>query len=205
MPDEQNVCFVIGLNKPLRQGQTIYKYAIITFQVDIEVEIDTNWTLAKMKKLDKSLTNKLVGKYFEVFSNLFKCVSNINIVIPSNFRTFNNENAISCSVGAKQGHLFFMSKSIMFVQKPIIHLRFDQIARVEFHRITSNMSNRGFDLELFTKSGESQLFSGIDKNDSESIMALFRSKKIMVTTAKELNDEGTSDLSADEGNLDEDQ
>lgn len=41
------------------------------------------------------------GKYFEVFSKLFKSVTNINITVPGEFRNTKNTHAIKCSIGAK--------------------------------------------------------------------------------------------------------
>lgn len=185
MPDKQNVCFVMGFDKPLRQGQTIYKFAIIQFKVDQEVEFELKPDEETLKRVDPNLEKQMGGKYYEVFSKLFKAVSGINIIIPSEFKTSKDENAIKCSKGAKQGYLFVMSKSLMFIFKPVIHIRFEDIARVEFHRITNTMSNRNFDIEIITKDGQNILFSDIDKADSDPIMNLFTSNKIMVTTAKE--------------------
>lgn len=185
MPDKQNICFVMGFDKPLRQGQTVYKFAIIQFRVDQEVEFELKPDEETIKRIDQSLEKQISGKYYEVFSKLFKAVSGINIIIPSEFKTTKDENAIKCSKGAKQGYLFVMSKSLLFIFKPVIHIRFEDIARVEFHRITNTMSNRNFDIEIVTKDGQNMLFSDIDKADSDPIMNLFTSNKIMVTTAKE--------------------
>ena len=185
MPDKQNVCFVMGFDKPLRQGQTVYKFAIIQFRVDQEVEFELKPEEDTLKRIDPSLEKQMGGKYYEVFSKLFKAVSGINIIIPSEFKTSKDENAIKCSKGAKQGYLFVMSKSLLFIFKPVIHIKFEDIARVEFHRITNTMSNRNFDIEIITKDGQNMLFSDIDKADSDAIMNLFTSNKIMVTTAKE--------------------
>lgn len=75
----------------------------------------------------------MAGLYYEIFAKIFKGLSGVNIVIPGEFKTTKDENGVKCSIGAKQGHLFFLSKSLLFVQKPVLHIRFDEITEVVLH------------------------------------------------------------------------
>lgn len=185
MPDKQHVCFVMGFNKPIRQGQTTYKFAIIQFKVDSEIEADLRPDEETLNKINPALQKENRGNYYEVFSRLFKLVSGINITIPSEFKTTKGESAIKCSIGAKQGFLFVLSRSLLFIYKPISHIKFNDITSAKFHRITNAMSNRNFDLEIITKDGQSFMFSDIDKADSELIMNLFSGKKILTSIVKD--------------------
>jgi structure-specific recognition protein 1 len=204
MPDKITVCFVIGFDKPLRQGQTEYKYVVITFKLDQEIELELKGRLDIIKKIDEGLTTHMSGKYFEVFTKLLRGLSGINIVIPSDFKTSKDESAIKCSIGARQGHLFILNKSLIFIFKPIIHVKFEEIARVQLHRITSKVVSRAFDLEVILNSGQSHLFSGIDKIESENILKALTKSNVMVTTAKddgmEVEEEYEDDHDNDEDN-----
>lgn len=204
MPDAENVYFVIHFDKPLRQGQTIYKYIIINFKVEMEIDLELRLKKAELKKIDPTLKEEISGKYYEVFAKLFKAVSNINIVIPGNFETSRKENSVKCSIGARQGSLFFLSQSILFVPKPIKHIKFKDILRIELHRIDNQMSNRNFDLEVMTKNNKKFLFSGIDKTESEIILKYLKSNKVLVMIAKIKNDKVEDDSYMDESIKDDD-
>jgi structure-specific recognition protein 1 len=185
MPDRQTICFIIGFDKPLRQGQTSYKFVALQFKIDQTIELDLKGKEEAFKAIDSTLESHIEGNYYEVFTRIFKAFSGVNVVIPSDFKTSKDESALKCSIGAKQGHLFLLNKSLMFILKPILHIKYDEIAEAVFHRITQTHSIRGFDLEIITKAGTAHMFSGIDKNDSEQIMKFMASVKITVTTAKE--------------------
>ena len=205
MPDRENVYFVIHFDKPLRQGQTVYKYIIINFKVEMEIDLELKLKKEELKKINPSLKEEISGKYYEVFAKLFKAVSNINIVIPGNFETSRKENSVKCSIGARQGSLFFLSQSLLFVPKPIRHIKFKDILRVELHRIDNQMSNRNFDLEVITKNDKKYLFSGIDKTESEIILNYLKSNKVLVMIAKIKNEKGDDDSYIDDSIKEDDE
>ncbi len=142
-------------------------------------------TQAQLKRIHPDLEVHLNGKYFEVFAKLFTSVSKLTIVIPKEFRNSSDNNCISCIYGAKRGNIFVLSKSLLYIPRPIIHIKFKDIMRVEFHRVTKNINNKGFDFEILTKEGKSYFFAGVDKSDSNLIMDMFFENKILVTTAKD--------------------
>ena len=49
-----------------------------------------------MKNIHEKLTVEMEGKYYEVFSQLFNFISNINIIIPGNFNSSKGHNSIVC-------------------------------------------------------------------------------------------------------------
>ena len=50
----------------------------------------------------------------------------------------------------------------MYVHKPPVHIRFDEIASVNFARGTMKM-NRSFDFEIETRSKTAYVFSNIER------------------------------------------
>ena len=185
LPEKSIGYFVIGFDKPLIQGQTDYKFVVIQFKTEDELEIEMEPRYDEVPKINEKIERQISGKYHEVFTQVFKVFVGINVVAPSEFKNSRGDSSLVCSVGSKQGYLFLLNKSLMFVLKPIIYLKFDEIARVEFHRVTSGHSARGFDIEVITKSGVSYLFSGIDKTESDLVMGFFTKNKINCSTKKE--------------------
>jgi structure-specific recognition protein 1 len=187
MPDKINVCFVIGLDKPIRQGQTDYKNVVISFKVDQEIEVELRARSEIIAKIDEGLSSQMMGRYYDVFTTLFKGLSGVNVIRPSEFRTTKDESGIKCSVGARQGHLFILQKGLIFILKPIIYIKFEEITKVQLHRVTSNLISRAFDMEVILSTGQTHQFSGIDKAESEGLMSVMSNNGILVTTAQEEN------------------
>ena len=79
--------------------------------------------------------------------------------------------AVGCSCKASVGYLYPLERAFMFVPKPAVHIRFEEIAWVNFSR--SMGSNRSFDFEISTKLNTTYNFSSIDK--SASFLFLFLS------------------------------
>lgn len=73
--------------------------------------------------------------------------------------------SISCSYKAGSGFLYPLERGFMFVPKPPVHIRFDEISCVNFARVQSGggMSSRSFDFEVEHKNGSVITFSSIDK------------------------------------------
>jgi structure-specific recognition protein 1 len=198
MPDRQNVVFVIGLDKPLRQGQTSYKYIALQFKTDQTIELDLKGREEALKAIDPTLELHIEGNYYEVFTRIFRAFSGVNVIIPGDFRTTKDESALKCSIGAKQGHLFLLSKSLIFVLKSIIHIRYEDIVEAIFHRVTQTHSMRGFDLEVIPKSGAPLMFAGIDKTEIDVLKNFLSAAKVQVSIAKEETNLGEDDYEEEE-------
>ena len=183
MADKSNACFIIGFDKPLKQGQTVYNFVAIQFKMDSTIEIDLSGKEDVLKTIDPSLELNISGPYYEVFTKIFKSFSKVNIIIPGIFKSTKGDGSVECAIGAKQGHLFLLNKSIIFILKPIIHFKHDEIAETIFHRMINSMSIRGFDLEIILRDGSSHTFSGIDKAESDGIQRYFTSGGVKFSIA----------------------
>ena len=175
MPDKLTVCFVLGFEKPPRQGQTVYRYAVLQFRIDTHIRVEA--------REGYGLPPTLHGPYFEIFATILRRVGRINLVIPSEFRASPNDTAIACLHGPRQGHIFILQKSLLFVTKPVVHVRFEHIGKTELHRVTAK--SKAFDLEVTTVAGASYLFGGIEKALLDKLIALFRSHGVPVAVAEE--------------------
>lgn len=87
------------------------------------------------EKYDDKLQPELEGPLYDVLSKLFKELIKINILIPGDFRTNKEEEALKCSVKASDGHLYPLKSSLIFIHKPVIYIKLSEIKFVEFSRI----------------------------------------------------------------------
>ncbi len=64
------------------------------------------------------------------------------------FKSFHQAMALHCSYKAAEGHLFPLEKGFVFVNKPPMHIRFDDIGSVAFDRVNVSRgeSSRSFDI-----------------------------------------------------------
>lgn len=89
---------------------------------------------------------------------------------------------------ANEGHLYPLEKQFIFIHKPAVLIRFDEIESVEFQRYAGGQgSTRNFDLcvTLQNTPGDSMgvkeyTFSGIDKTNYQSLYSFLSGKKIKI-------------------------
>lgn len=89
---------------------------------------------------------------------------------------------------ANEGHLYPLEKQFIFIHKPAVLIRFDEIESVEFQRYAGGQgSTRNFDLSvtLLNTPGDTlaikeYTFSGIDKSNYASLYSFLSQKKIRI-------------------------
>lgn len=90
---------------------------------------------------------------------------------------------------ANEGHLYPLEKQFIFIHKPAVLIRFDEIESVEFQRYAGagQGSTRNFDLcvTLHTTPGDNlavkeYTFSGIDKTNYNALYSFLSGKKIRI-------------------------
>jgi structure-specific recognition protein 1 len=102
-----------------------------------------------------------------VLSKLFKNLAKVNILIPGEFKSFRNEEAVKCSVKASDGYLYPLKSSLVFIHKPVHYIKHQEIKYIEFSRIgglgAGMPASRSFDMTVTKMDGEAVHFAGIDK------------------------------------------
>ena len=71
-----------------------------------------------------------------MLSKLFKELIKINILIPGDFRSSKEDEAIKCSVKASDGYLYPLKSSLIFIHKPVHYIKFSEIKYIEFQRLS---------------------------------------------------------------------
>jgi len=166
-PDDMHTLITIGLDPPLRQGQTRYPFLVMQFKRDEEVNLDLNM---KEDLLETTYKDKLSSHYEApiavVVSQIFRGLSGKRIIRPSqDFISHHEQSGVKCSIKANEGHLFCMDKAFMFVPKPATYISMENIASVTMSRVGGAMAaSRTFDITFTMKDGMAEhQFSNINR------------------------------------------
>jgi structure-specific recognition protein 1 len=155
-PDEMHMLIAIGLDPPLRQGQTRYPFLVLQFKRDEEVTLDLNMT---EEVLEKNYKDKLQIHYeapiSTVVASVFRGLTGRKVITPSkDFQSHHGQSGVKCSIKANEGHLFCLDRSFMFVPKPATYVSFDNIASITMSRVGGALAaSRTFDVTIKLKNG----------------------------------------------------
>ncbi|CAG8949412.1 hypothetical protein HYFRA_00005041 [Hymenoscyphus fraxineus] len=196
-PDEQHHMICIGLDPPLRQGQTRYPFLVMQFKGDEEVTIDLNMT---DELLEGKYNGKLLPRYeqplHKVVAAVFHGLTQKKINTPAKtFLSHHSQFGIKCSIKASEGFLYCLEKAFMFVPKPATYIGFEQIKTVVFSRVGGAVSaSRTFDITVKMKEGGESQFSNINREEQRNLETFFNSKGLRVKN--EMDEDNTAILQA---------
>ncbi len=197
-PNEIHKAFVIALDKPIRQGQQRYQMLVLQTNTETQ-EITVNLDEETLKKeYNGDLQPVMQGQLCNLIAKSFKIIANKKVFVPGKFRNADGQECVKCAVRANDGHLYPLEKSFVFIHKPPVLIRFDEIASIEFQRYAGGQgTTRNFDLcvRLEKAAGDTSTkeytFSGIDRTDFDSLFSFLSGKKIKIlNSAQEMMDEG---------------
>lgn len=107
-----------------------------------------------------------------------KVIINRKLTGPGHFTGNTGTPAIGCSFKAAAGYLYPLERGFIYVHKPPIHIRFEEIASVNFAR--GGGSTRSFDFEIELTSGVVHTFSSIEKEEYGKLFDFITLKKLRV-------------------------
>ncbi|KAF8358731.1 hmg-3, partial [Pristionchus pacificus] len=181
--DGRHMYFVISLNPPIRQGQTRYHYLVIEFVKDEHVDFELGMTQEQLNELyDKKLDREQSGNTYEIVSRIFRALVNMRITVPGNFVGHSGTPAISCAHKQASGFLYPLEKGLLYIHKPPMYVRFDEISNIHFAR--SDVSTRSFDFELELKSGSTLVFNSVEKEEYNKLFDFINNKGLRIRNAK---------------------
>lgn len=129
-------------------------------------------------KYENKLTKELNGPVYEVLGKIMKVLINRKLTGPGSFIGHSGTPAISCSFKAAAGYLYPLERGFIYVHKPPIHIRFEEISTVNFAR--GGGSTRSFDFEVELRTGTVYTFSSIEKEEYNKMFDFITSKKLPV-------------------------
>ncbi|KAI7104480.1 FACT complex subunit, partial [Hortaea werneckii] len=126
-PDDVHQLLCIGLDPPLRQGQTRYPFIVMQFKRDEEVNIELNMTEEDLKE---KYAGKLQARYEApigtVIARIFHGLTGKKLFQPSHdFSSHHQQSGVKCSIKANEGHLYCLDRAFLFVPKPATYISFD--------------------------------------------------------------------------------
>lgn len=187
-PDDVHMAFVIALDKPIRQGQQRYQYLVLQTnkeQEEVTVNLDEE---ALQKEYNGDLQPVMTGSFSNLVAKTFKVIAKKKVFIPGKFANANQQACVKCALRANEGLLYPLEKQFLFIHKPPVLIRFDEVESVEFQRYAGGQgSTRNFDLCVALKSSsvagggaKEYTFSGIDRTDYTGLYNFLSGKKIVI-------------------------
>lgn len=165
-PDDVHTLITLGLEPPLRQGQTRYPFLVMQFKRDEEVSIDLNLTDKQLEEYNGKLQPHYEQATHNVISMILRGLSGKKVITPSkDFSSHHQQSGVKCSIKANEGHLYLLDKSFMFVPKPATYISHENVASITLSRVGGAMAaSRTFDMSItMKKDGGEYQFSNINR------------------------------------------
>jgi structure-specific recognition protein 1 len=211
--DGGRMAFVISLEKPIRQGNQKYQNLVLethkvehTMRLNLtEEEISTTY--------DGQLSAEMTMPMSSLIAKIFKVLSQKKVFIPKQFQSARDAFCVRCSIKASDGLLYPLAKSFIFIHKPTVIIKFEDIDYVEFKRYepAANSATRNFDLAVYVKESamagadakdkdREYVFMSIDRSEYASLSDYINTKEIKV---KNLPEAGSSAAYGGKARMDE--
>lgn len=198
-PDEVHMAFVIALDKPIRQGQQRYQYLVLQTNKE-QAEVNVNLEEETLKtEYNGDLQPVMTGSFSNLVAKTFKVIAKKKVFIPGKFANANQQACVKCALRANEGLLYPLEKQFLFIHKPPVLIRFDEVESVEFQRYAGGQgSTRNFDLCVTLKASattgssggaKEYTFSGIDRTDYTGLYNFLSGKKILIKNLEGALDE----------------
>ncbi|TRZ00765.1 hypothetical protein DNTS_004480 [Danionella cerebrum] len=177
--DQRQMFFVISLDPPIKQGQTRYHFLILLFSKDEDMSLTLSMSEDEVeKRFEGKLSKNMSGPLYETVSRVMKALVNRKITVPGNFKGHSGSQCITCAYKASSGLLYPLERGFIYVHKPPVHLRFEEISCVNFARGTT--TTRSFDFEIETKQNNQYTFSNIEREEYGKLFDFVNAKKLTI-------------------------
>ncbi|GAB6029829.1 hypothetical protein CHUAL_005538 [Chamberlinius hualienensis] len=184
--DQRQMFFVVSVDPPIKQGQTRYHFLILLFTNEEETSLELGLSEREIKeKYEGKIQREMSGPTYEVMSRIMKVLVQRKITVPGNFTGNSGTSAVGCSYKAAAGFMYPLERGFIYVHKPPIHIRFDEVVSVNFAR--SGGKTRSFDFEVETKSGVVHTFSSIEKEEYGRLYDFISSKRLRVKNRSQMD------------------
>lgn len=182
-PDDMHTLICIGLDPPLRQGQTRYPFLVMQCKRDDEQSIELNITEEDLKEnYAGKLQPSYEGPVATLVSKLFLGLSGKKVLQPSkDFSSHHQQSGVKCSIKANEGHLYCLERALLFVPKPATYVAFENITSVTMSRVGGSISaSRTFDVTVNIKGSLTHQFSNINREEQKPLESFLQLKGIKI-------------------------
>ncbi|KAJ1955846.1 FACT complex subunit [Linderina pennispora] len=171
-PDELHMMFIVGLNPPIRQGQTRYPYLVLQFVRDEEMTIELNLEAEGLAaKYEGRLRTHYDEPLYRIVANVFKGLADKRLIEGGSFRAYHGSQGVKASLKANEGTLYPLDKGFLFAPKPPLYIPHSDIASIVFSRVEASSSNkmRTFDLKFNMHGAQDHQFASINREEHASL------------------------------------
>jgi len=190
-PDTAKRFFVLALDDPLRVTNT-KRESMIVMELDENDECPAGLKLEKDGLEDEAVKEKLAdvdedqgGKAVPLLlGELFKTLTGHKIYKESGqYATIHENKGLKCIYeAAKEGYLFPLEKSFLFIHQPTLWIQFKDCESVAISR-DEHSASQSFDL-LVDDGEKEHTFRSIPKRESDNLFGYLQFKKLNVKKSK---------------------
>ena len=136
--------FVLQLDPPLRRRNKTEAYIVVQFGEedpipDAELNTDGEGIAERLGDLTTTYEDKETGETRNapahiLLGKILTKLAKKKVVAPDTFNTTYEENCVGCHAEGQQGYLYPLERALIYVHKPTIHIRYDDIISVEMLR-----------------------------------------------------------------------
>jgi len=184
--DDVHYAFIVALDRPIRQGQQRYPHLVWQLkktEAEIMVKL-TEEQITSKYGANCGLKPELSGALYQLVARVFKVLSGKKVFTTGKFRSSDGRHAVSCSVKASTGQLYPLERSLAFIHKPTLIIKFEDISAVEFERFTGygqSSATKNFDLKISTRGdGKEHTFTSIDRNEYKGLLEFLTAKGLKI-------------------------
>lgn len=137
-----------------------------------------------------------------MFVDLLHAIANLNLIQPGNhFKSKQSQPCVKANLKAQPGWLYMLKQSLIFIPKPVLYFRVEDIIAVDFHRINPN--GKQFDMKVSVREEKKEVeFLGIERPELEALVDYFKSRQVKIimeqTEPSKIMVEADDDESEDE-------
>eukprot|EP00636_Phaeomonas_parva_P006006 CAMPEP_0118863380 /NCGR_PEP_ID=MMETSP1163-20130328/8271_1 /TAXON_ID=124430 /ORGANISM="Phaeomonas parva, Strain CCMP2877" /LENGTH=781 /DNA_ID=CAMNT_0006797381 /DNA_START=105 /DNA_END=2450 /DNA_ORIENTATION=+ len=205
-PDGYRMVVVISLARGIRQGQQRYQNLVLETNKD-EEEVTVNLTEEECaERYNNALLPSTVGPLCNLIAMAFRHIAGKKIFVAGSYRSARDLQCLQCAHKTNTGLLFVLDRSFVFIHKPTLIVRFNELQSVELQKGDAKMGLRTFDMTLTLKAAPGAdrerviSFSQLEKDEYRPLLLFLQKQKVRI---KNLHQEGAHDDLGDDDEEDE--
>eukprot|EP00729_Bicosta_minor_P003031 gene3032-15421_t len=172
--------FVLKLDPPLRRRNKTEAYIVVQFGdedpiPDAEINTEGEGIADMLGDLSTTFEDKETGETRNspahlLLGKILTKMTGKKVAAPDTFSTTFEEQCVGSHVESQQGYLYPLERALIYVHKPTIHIRYDDIVTAELLRANQFSAVQSFDLELFLEEKKVKLI--VPKQKAEQVSSL---------------------------------
>lgn len=151
------------------------------------------------------LKEEYTGPLFQAFMDIIRSTAQITLIAPDSrdYKSRTGQSCVKCGVKAQAGWLYFLKKSMIFIPKPVIYFKTEEMRKVEFSRLGA--TNKQFDMKVTLMEEKKAVeFMGIERNELEGLIEYFKARNVKVEMEEEVKKIQTEIVGEDDEDEEED-